>query len=364
MLPGDDPLKGVEPVALDPEGLFKNVNGGGHFARREAQRAAKPTVVEPEFAPYDEASIVRLPEHLAKEGLPTGQDASWEGGIYSKEAFARMLADKYMPVNLDEPGARLHNLEPPVFTFDACMDESFCDQLRDQSTATNRLKASQIGEQQVGQGAASERRTSSTLLVEPQLLASHPELTGTVGALHARIREILPGGAWDKTGYLPGPGRFCFESAQVCRYTEGQHFLSHEDAFPADIAERNQFQRRATFLVYLNDVPEGGGTHFDHIGITIQPRKGRAMMFFPGMADGTNDPRTLHTAQPAVGTYTKWITQQWVAWGLPPMSARIVDQGLVESEDFEQRVLGKKKKGGKRKDQVVRKQQSAARGFG
>lgn len=55
-----------------------------------------------------------------------------------------MLADKYMPVNLDEPGARLHNLEPPVFTFDACMDESFCDQLRDQSTATNRLKVCAI----------------------------------------------------------------------------------------------------------------------------------------------------------------------------------------------------------------------------
>jgi hypothetical protein len=44
----------------------------------------------------------------------------------------------------------------------------------------------------------------------------------------------------------------------------GQHFLSHEDGFPSDVALSKGYQRRATLLVYLNDVLEvrravGGG---------------------------------------------------------------------------------------------------------
>lgn len=53
-------------------------------------------VVEPEFAPYDEASIVRLPEHLAKEGLPTGQDASWEGGIYRYDSTFNLVFEVFL----------------------------------------------------------------------------------------------------------------------------------------------------------------------------------------------------------------------------------------------------------------------------
>jgi hypothetical protein len=33
---------------------------------------------------------------------------------------------------------------------------------------------------------------------------------------------------------------------------------------------QNEFQRRATLLVYLNDVAGGGGTRFVHLGVTIR----------------------------------------------------------------------------------------------
>jgi prolyl 4-hydroxylase len=36
----------------------------------------------------------------------------------------------------------------------------------------------------------------------------------------------------------------------------GEHFLSHEDAFPVNTALEKGYQRRATLLVYLNDVAE------------------------------------------------------------------------------------------------------------
>jgi hypothetical protein len=38
----------------------------------------------------------------------------------------------------------------------------------------------------------------------------------------------------------------------------GQHFLSHEDGFPASAALEKGYNRRATLLVYLNDVPQVG----------------------------------------------------------------------------------------------------------
>ena len=48
-----------------------------------------------------------------------------------------------------------------------------------------------------------------------------------------------------------------------CLNVSGQHFLSHEDAFPPDIAKTKGYQRRATLLVYLNDVAQGGQTKYE-----------------------------------------------------------------------------------------------------
>ena len=62
-------------------------------------------------------------------------------------------------------------------------------------------------------------------------------------------------------GRLPAPGQHAYEALQLARYEQGQYFLSHEDGFPPALAAENGFQRAATLLLYLNDVPqvcEGG----------------------------------------------------------------------------------------------------------
>ncbi|KAL4457586.1 hypothetical protein ABPG75_012459 [Micractinium tetrahymenae] len=59
---------------------------------------------------------------------------------------------------------------------------------------------------------------------------------------------------------------------------------------------------------------EGGATRFDLLNLAVRPEKGTALLFFPAFADGTSDPRSLHTAEDAVDT--KWVAQQWVARGL------------------------------------------------
>lgn len=41
-----------------------------------------------------------------------------------------------------------------------------------------------------------------------------------------------------------------------CVSCAGQHFLAHEDGFPGAAALEKGYNRRATLLVYLNDVPQ------------------------------------------------------------------------------------------------------------
>jgi 2OG-Fe(II) oxygenase superfamily len=76
-------------------------------------------------------------------------------------------------------------------------------------------------------------------------------------ALQAEVTRLLPHQAWGQPGSLPKPGALSFEALQVAHYAHTQHFKPHEDGFPVAALRRNQFQRRATVLVYLNDVAEG-----------------------------------------------------------------------------------------------------------
>jgi hypothetical protein len=53
----------------------------------------------------------------------------------------------------------------------------------------------------------------------------------------------------------------------LCLSCAGQHFLAHEDGFPGAAALEKGYNRRATLLVYLNDVPQvsNGGDHYKWI---------------------------------------------------------------------------------------------------
>eukprot|EP00878_Enallax_costatus_P005814 GHUV01006101.1.p2 GENE.GHUV01006101.1~~GHUV01006101.1.p2 ORF type:complete len:311 (+),score=106.74 GHUV01006101.1:1476-2408(+) len=163
------------------------------------------------------------------------------------------------------------------------------------------------------------RRTSSSLLLDPPAQAKSPGLTALMHTMQERGKKLLAhldgARSWGATGKMPAGGQYCYESPQVAKYEAGQHFLAHEDGFPALLATANGFQRHATLLLYLNDVQQGGATHFDHLGISVQPKQGMALLFFPSYANGTSDPRSLHTAQDAVDT--KWVMQQWIARGYP-----------------------------------------------
>lgn len=120
-----------------------------------------------------------------------------------------------------------------------------------------------------------------------------------------------------------------FEAPTVIRYEEGQVLAPHYDANRSAATEdaNRGGQTLATLLVYLNDVSQGGLTKFGKLStsnsnnknykqlepleekLSIRPKRGDALLFFPADANGIFDERTEHEGCPAVDE--KWIARIW-----------------------------------------------------
>jgi len=108
------------------------------------------------------------------------------------------------------------------------------------------------------------------------------------------------------------------EESQIVRYRTGEEFSWHYDEVPGSELH-NGGQRVGTLLVYLNTIPKdkGGGTVFRDLKdavtgkeLTMRPKLGSALLFFPAFADGTPDDRTLHKGEVAIDE--KMIAQMWL----------------------------------------------------
>tara|TARA_B100000683_G_scaffold259850_1_gene284054 strand:- start:1464 stop:2429 length:966 start_codon:yes stop_codon:yes gene_type:complete len=92
------------------------------------------------------------------------------------------------------------------------------------------------------------------------------------------------------------------EYMQIIKYERGQFYRTHHDQNTA--AEAPQGPRVFTLFFYLNTPGEGGATAFTDLGISVTPRKGRAVLW-PSVLDGDPeraDMRTHHEARSAGDT--------------------------------------------------------------
>eukprot|EP00980_Cylindrotheca_fusiformis_P011752 scaffold2794_cov100-Cylindrotheca_fusiformis.AAC.10 len=198
-------------------------------------------------------------------------------------------AIKYNGVNVQYPGLRLLHSLPPVYAVDNFLTPQECEFLI--SVASDSFQPAPV----VGKGAGeiSTSRTSSTCYLAredvPQYMRKVQLLTGK-------------------------PIDHC-ELPQVGRYLPTQKYLQHYDAF--DLADEdgrrfasNGGQRIITVLVYLNSPQQGGATHFPNLNLSVQPKQGTALVFFPATVDGLLDKAVLHAALPAVDT--KYVSQVWI----------------------------------------------------
>ncbi len=105
------------------------------------------------------------------------------------------------------------------------------------------------------------------------------------------------------------------EVSQVQMYSKGIKIDSHYDFFNPLLPEGRDSllksgQRTWTALLYLNDVEQGGETHFIVPNIKIKPKKGK--LIFWNNLDDNHQPNynTIHTGL-AVNNGEKYILTKW-----------------------------------------------------
>lgn len=118
-----------------------------------------------------------------------------------------------------------------------------------------------------------------------------------------------------------GMDSICGEPIQGQRYLPGQQFKPHNDWFYTSekywqLERKRGGQRCWTAMVFLNEVEEGGETHFTEVGIKIAPKPGVLMLWNNALPDGTPNEGTMHAGTPvakgAKYVITKWYrTRKW-----------------------------------------------------
>jgi len=111
----------------------------------------------------------------------------------------------------------------------------------------------------------------------------------------------------------------CSEPFQLQKYNPTQEYRPHFDWLNPDSSGHRSHlqrggQRLATFILYLTDVEQGGGTAFPNIGLEVFPKKGNALFFLNTDANHQPDQQTLHAGSPVVKG-TKIIANKWLRQG-------------------------------------------------
>lgn len=101
-------------------------------------------------------------------------------------------------------------------------------------------------------------------------------------------------------------------------YSVGQEFKNHYDYFTRGLGMHDKFMKNLgnrtwTFMVYLNDDCEGGGTHFPKIEQTFSPKTGTAVIWNNLLPNGDTNPYSMHAGTPVVKgekvVITKWFRE-------------------------------------------------------
>lgn len=162
---------------------------------------------------------------------------------------------------------RLGSLHSYVRYYDAALTPQFCQQMIAEFEQFGGLHAANGR----GQHPGIQRSTWTELNLTP--IADKAFL----GFFHAQIDKYLADYNTNLPLTLPVPSRPTIDDLRIKRYRPGgsDQFETHFDSIDV------KAQRYLVFLWYLNDVAEGGETEFPDLGIKVQARAGRLLMFPP-----------------------------------------------------------------------------------
>ena len=185
--------------------------------------------------------------------------------------------------------------EPPTLKLDRCiqvfdgaMTPEFCAQMIESFDRMKHL--------QVPNGRGYKRGLDGSAWTELNITPLAD--AGFKGFFLAQIDEYLARYNQNLGLSIPVPSRPRIEDIRIKRYRPGtdEKFEPHYDAMD------DKCNRYLVFMWYLNDVAVGGETEFCNLGLKVQARAGRLLMFPPfwmfqhaGLAPRSNDKYIVST---------------------------------------------------------------------
>ena len=177
-----------------------------------------------------------------------------------------------------------HNSDPLVCTHTDILSDEECKHFIEISKAS--LKRSLVSMN--NKGIESKGRTSLNTWIKH----NHDQITLSVAE---RISSIVQ---------LPLENA---ESFQIIYYDVNCEYKQHYDSWKHDGSEKTKRcmkwggARLKTALVYLNDVETGGGTRMTKLNITIEPKKGK-LLIFNNCYENNNSvhPHSEHCGMPVI----------------------------------------------------------------
>jgi len=111
------------------------------------------------------------------------------------------------------------------------------------------------------------------------------------------------------------------ETIQCQQYEIGQYYKVHCDFYDLFTKEHKVYtewmgQRTWTILCYLNDVKEGGETHFPKLKLKIKPKAGRIVIWNNLYRNGFTNYRTKHEALPPTSGKKYVLTKWFRSWSM------------------------------------------------
>jgi len=189
---------------------------------------------------------------------------------------------------------------PWIVTIDNFLSEQECQTLIELGMELGYERSADVGQKRKFDGTyesnVNDGRTSSQAWCH-----DHCRMNTTTEQITQRIEALI------------GVPEINFESLQLLRYYESQHYHEHHDYI---WHQRNHKQgpRILTVFLYLNDEGlEGGGTRFDLLDLTVEPKRGRALIW-PSVLNSNPTERdftTHHEALP-VRSGVKYAANAWV----------------------------------------------------
>ena len=212
-----------------------------------------------------------------------------------------------------DPSVEMNNY-PWIITLDNFLTDEECDRLVELGDMVGFTRSHDTGEVKADgsyEAIESDGRTSSDAFCS---YPSNCRSDDVAQRVHERIAKV--------TGIPSGNS----EDLQILRYNEGEKYGFHHDFVDQQLFHQCG-PRILTFFLYISDVEEGGETAFPYLGISVKPKKGRALLW-PSVFSSDpkqRDIKTAHEAKPVLKG-RKYGANSWLhlyeyidlPCGLPP----------------------------------------------